>query len=87
MALRVVQSPGCREIYSDDDLGVGAGDIVIDTGDIAASLGYDPTDPGREQGITPGGVEDARRGDCGGERREPERHCSDVQPSQRAAST
>ena len=45
MALRVVQAPGCREIYSDDDLGVGAGDIVIDTGDIAASLGYDPTDP------------------------------------------
>ena len=45
MPLRVVQAPGCREIYSDDDLGVRAGDVVIDTGDIAASLGYDPTDP------------------------------------------
>ena len=45
MALRVVQSPGCRDIYSDSDLGVRAGDIVIDTGDIAKSLGYDPTSP------------------------------------------
>ena len=45
MALRVVQAPGCREIYSDDDLGVSPGDVVIDTGDIASSLGYDPTDP------------------------------------------
>ena len=43
MALRVVQSPGCRELVSDDDLGVVPGEIVIDTGDIAASLGYDPT--------------------------------------------
>ena len=45
MALRVVQAPGCRDIFSDSDLGVRPGDIVIDTGDIAASLGYDPTDP------------------------------------------
>ena len=45
MALRVVQAPGCRAIYSDDDLGVRAGDVVIDTGDIAAALGYDPTSP------------------------------------------
>ena len=45
MPLRVVQAPGCREIYSDDDLGVRAGDVVIDTGDIAASLGYDQTSP------------------------------------------
>ena len=45
MALRVVQAPGCREIYSDEELGVRAGDIVIDTGEIAASLGYDPTSP------------------------------------------
>ena len=42
---RVVQSPGCREIYSDAELGVREGDIVIDSGEIAASLGYDPTDP------------------------------------------
>ena len=45
MALRVVQGPGCRDIYSDSDLGLRPGDIVIDTGDIAKSLGYDPTDP------------------------------------------
>ena len=45
MALRVVQSPGCRALYSDSDLGVSPGDVVIDTGDIAAALGYDPTDP------------------------------------------
>ena len=29
MALRVVQAPGCRAIYSDDELGVTAGDVVI----------------------------------------------------------
>ena len=45
MALRVVQSPGCRRLYSDGDLGVRADDIVIDTGEIAAALGYDPTSP------------------------------------------
>ena len=45
MALRVVQAPGCRDIYSNSDLGVSAGDIVIDTGDIAKSLGFDPTSP------------------------------------------
>ena len=45
MALRVVQAPGCRDIYSDSELGLGKGDVLIDTGDIAKSLGYDPTDP------------------------------------------
>ena len=45
MALRVVQSPGCRDLYSDAELGLLPGDIMIDTGDIAAGLGYDPTDP------------------------------------------
>ena len=29
MALRVVQAPGCRAIYSDADLGVRENDIVI----------------------------------------------------------
>ena len=51
MALRVVQAPGCRDIYSNSDLGVRAGDIVIDTGDIAASLGFDPTDPNANKGL------------------------------------
>lgn len=45
MALRVVQSPGCADIYSDDELGLGPGDIMIDTGKIAESIGYDPTSP------------------------------------------
>ena len=44
MALRVVQSPACRRIYSDEELGLRQGDIVIDTGSIAEALGYDPTD-------------------------------------------
>ena len=51
MALRVVQGPGCRAIYSDAELGVQAGDVVIDTGEIAASLGYDPTDPDRNTSL------------------------------------
>ena len=33
------------------DLGVSAGDIVIDTGSIAASLGFDPTDPNANKGL------------------------------------
>ena len=51
MALRVVQSPGCRRIYSAEDLGVRADDIVIDTGEIAAALGYDPTNPNRNTAL------------------------------------
>ena len=46
-----MQAPGCRDIYSNSDLGVSAGDIVIDTGDIAASLGFDPTDPNANKGL------------------------------------
>ena len=45
MALRVVQSPGCRRIYSDEELGLKEGDIVIDSGEIASAIGYDVTDP------------------------------------------
>ena len=51
MALRVVQAPGCRDIYSNSDLGVSDGDIVIDTGDIAKSLGWNPTDPNRNTAL------------------------------------
>ena len=51
MALRIVQAPGCLDIYSNSDLGVSAGDIVIDTGSIAASLGFDPTDPNANKGL------------------------------------
>ena len=43
MPLRVVQSPGCRRLYSDSELGLRDDDILIDTGAIAESLGYDPT--------------------------------------------
>ena len=42
MGLRVIQSPGCADLYSDDELGLNPGDILIDSGRIAASLGYDP---------------------------------------------
>ena len=45
MPLRVVQSPGCLRIYSDTELGLNEGDIVIDSGSIAEALGYDVTDP------------------------------------------
>ena len=51
MALRVVQGPGCRAIYSNAELGVQAGDVVIDTGEIALALGYDPTDPDRNTSL------------------------------------
>ena len=51
MALRVVQAPGCRAIYSDADLGLRPGDIVIDTGTIAAALGFDPLSPTANTGL------------------------------------
>ena len=46
MPLTVVQSPGCLDVI-EDELGdlLEAGDIVIDVGAIAESLGYVPTDP------------------------------------------
>ena len=51
MALRVVQSPGCRRLYSDEELGLSKDDIVIDTGEIAEALGYSPTDPDRNTAL------------------------------------
>ena len=44
MALRIVQSPGCADILEDDELGLEEGEILIDTGKIAESIGYSPTD-------------------------------------------
>ena len=51
MPLRVVQSPGCRRIYSDEELGLRKDEIVIDTGEIAEALGYVPTDPNRNTSL------------------------------------
>ena len=51
MALRVIQSPGCRRIYSDEELGLRDNDILIDSGSIAESLGYVPTDPNRNTAL------------------------------------
>ena len=51
MGLRVIQSPGCADLYSDDELGLNPGDILIDSGRIAASIGYDPTDPNRNPAL------------------------------------
>ena len=83
MALRVVQAPGCRDIYSDSDLGVSAGDIVIDTGAIAAALGYDPLSPDREHGLAPCGVSAERPGDQGRGRGRARRCCQNVEPERR----
>ena len=51
MPLRVVQSPGCRRLYSDEELGLRDNDILIDSGSIAESLGYVPTDPNRNTAL------------------------------------
>ena len=51
MPLRVVRSPGCRRIYSDEELGLRKDEIMIDTGEIAAALGYVPTDPNRNTSL------------------------------------
>ena len=45
MALRVLRSPGCSRILRKREIGIRPGEILIDTGDIASSLGFDPTSP------------------------------------------
>ena len=45
MPLRVVKSPGCADILTEIELDLDDGEILIDAGKIAESLGYEPTDP------------------------------------------
>ena len=45
MPLRVLQSPGCSRILTEVELDLADGEILIDAGQIAESLGYEPTDP------------------------------------------
>ena len=52
MPLDVIQSPGCADLIADDlQAVVDDGGVVIDTGRIAESLGWDPTDPNRNQAL------------------------------------
>ena len=52
MALDVIQSPGCADLIADDLQAISdRGGVVIDTGRIAESLGWDPTDPNRNQAL------------------------------------
>ena len=52
MPLDVIQSPGCADLIADDlQAIVDDGGVVIDTGRIAESLGWDPTDPNRNQAL------------------------------------
>ena len=43
MPLRIVQSPGCVDVLEEDELGLEIGEILIDTGKIAESIGFLPT--------------------------------------------
>ena len=45
MPLRIVQSPGCLAVLTEEELGLDAGEILIDTGTIAEAIGYNPADP------------------------------------------
>ena len=50
--LDVISSPGCAELIADDlQEIVDRGGVVIDTGRIAESLGWNPTDPNRNQDL------------------------------------
>ena len=52
MALDVIQSPGCADLIADDLQAIAdRGGVVIDTGRIAESLGWNPTDPNRNQAL------------------------------------
>ena len=52
MALTVLQSPGCADLIADDlQEIVDRGGVVIDTGRIAESLGWNPTDPDRNMDL------------------------------------
>ena len=51
-SLDVIQSPGCADLIAEDLQAISdLGGVVIDTGRIAESLGWDPTDPNRNQAI------------------------------------
>ena len=51
-SLDVIQSPGCADLIADDLQAISdRGGVVIDTGRIAESLGWNPTDPNRNQAI------------------------------------
>ena len=52
MPLDVLQSPGCADLIASDlDEVIEAGGVVIDSGRIAQSLGWSPTDPNRNMGL------------------------------------
>ena len=52
MALDVLRSPGCADLIDDDLQAItDAGGVVIDTGRIAESLGWNPADPNRNQAL------------------------------------
>ena len=50
--LDVISSPGCADLIADDlQEIVDGGGVVIDTGRIAQSLGWNPTDPNRNPAL------------------------------------
>ena len=52
MPLDVIQSPGCADLIADDLQAISdRGGVVIDVGRIAESLGWNPTDPDRNQAL------------------------------------
>ena len=51
MPLRIVQSPGCSDVLTEEELGLEAGEVLIDTGKIAESIGYSPTDPAANRAL------------------------------------
>ena len=51
-SLDVIQSPGCADLIAEDLHAISdRGGVVIDTGRIAESLGWNPTDPNRNQAL------------------------------------
>ena len=81
MALRIVQSPGCSDVLTEAELGLEIGEILIDTGKIAESIGFLASDPDANRAFAARGGSYAVTGHRGRNRGGRQRHHPHVEPA------